>query len=240
MSGILCAHFGGGAAELVLNISNTATPNIGSLLSAAGWDNVTPVRLVVDPGAAVNTLVIPAISFPGGVNLYVGAGAFVGGLGAKRFGGGGDAFTTNVPISIENYGSFKGGGGNGGGGGSATVRRFDSTSNAFGGSGGQGQGFANSTTLAIQYLEYGFAGQTLVNTRASPGEWIVGDSGSATAQGGYGGNGGEWRSSGSSGSAGSYSGSYSSASAQPGSPGGSAGLNVRNIELVTWIVRGDA
>ena len=240
MSGILCAHFGGSAPELVLNISNLAYPNISSRLAAANWDGIAPVRLVVDPGAMVNTLAIPAISFPNEIYLLIGAGALVGGVGGINAQSGGDALQTSVPIKIENHGSIKGGGGQGGSGGRATVRRFASTSVAQGGAPGDGQGFFGGS-LSIFAATNGSPGDTQTNTTPSgPGEWITGDSGSALAVGGNGGSGGGWRTAGSSGQPGGYAGSYSAASAEPGQPGTLAGLNVRGLEFVTWILRGDA
>lgn len=241
MSGILCSFFSGSDPELVLNLSNLANPNITSRLTAASWDGIAPVRLVVNPGALLNTLNIPSLTFPNGIFLLVGAGALVGGVRDVNGGPGGDAITTSVPLSIENYGSIKGAGGAGGSGGNATVNRFGSTSTAFGGPRGLGQGFQSLGSLIVDAAAAGDNGDVQVNTTPpGGGDWIVGDSGSATARGGNGGRGGDWRGAGSAGQAGSYSGSYSSASSQPGAAGTAAGLNVRGIANVTWIVRGDA
>ena len=242
MSGILCSFFSGSAPELLLNLSNLANPNISSRLTAASWDGIAPVRLVVDPGALLNTLNIPNITFPNGIFLLVGAGALVGGVRDINGGPGGDAITTGVPISIENHGSVKGAGGGGGAGGNASVRRFGSTSSANGGTFGLGQGFRSLASLIVDAETFGANGGVETNTQpAGPGDgWITGDSGSATAYGGKGGGGGAWRSAGAAGAPGAYTGSYSAATANPGQPGKIAGLNVRGIELVTWIVRGDA
>ena len=75
MSGILAFGRGNKFADLVLDINNTVNPNIASLLSAAGWDGLKHVKLIVDPATLVNTLVIPNTTFAGGLALE-GAHAF--------------------------------------------------------------------------------------------------------------------------------------------------------------------
>lgn len=241
MSGILCMQMGGGVTELELNLSNTSNPNVQTRLTSAGWDGFSPVRLIVDAGAMLNTLTIPTISFANGLFLFVGSGALIGGVRGSVGSPGGYAIYTRVPMIIENHGSIKGGGGGGGKGGGATVNRFGTSRTAYGGDGAPGQGFISTATLEIASAVYGYAGGEVTNsTPPGPGDWIAGDSGSATAYGGRGGNGGPWRSPGSSGHNGAYTGSYSSASSTNGSPGTAAGLNVNGVEFVTWALRGDA
>lgn len=241
MSGILCAHYGRGAPELLLNLSNTVNPNIQSRLNSAGWDGNSRVKLVVDPSTLLNTLVIPTISFPNDLYILIGQGALTGGVKGTAFSAGGDAIYTRVPIFIENYGSIKGGGGGGGPGGEASVTRFGVTKTSDGAYGGEGQGFVDLFSLVVADKSIGGYGSTVTNTTPpGPGEWIIGDTGSATARGGNGGNGGGWRQPGSSGADGTVGGSYSSASTSPGRSGYAAGLNINGIQYVTWIVRGDA
>lgn len=217
---------------LDLNISNTVKPNITALLTAAEWDGFAQVRLIVDPGALVNTLTIPALAFPTLPRLLVGAGARIGGVS-----GGGDALYTRTPIEVENYGTISGGGGGGGNGGGANVVRDGQSAFANGGSGGRGAGFqSNSLTI----LSSTSGGPGTFNQVTTP-SWGGGDLGYARAHGGDGGSGGSWRQSGSAGTEGYITGSYMAGSyANPGGGGGAAGLNVNGIEYITWIVRGDA
>ena len=221
MSGILGAMFGG-SGVLVLDISNTVSPNIGSLLLAAGWDAASPVRLEVSPGALVNTLAVPGISFPAGIYLYVGAGARIGGVRGAAGMAGGVAFSTAVPILVENYGVISGGGGGGGTGGTAWVERYGDRAWGNGGAGGAGQGFINAGSLAI----------------SPAGVGSYGTSSTTTATGGAGGAGGNWRQAGWSGGAASVSGSYDASGVAAASSGRPAGANFTGP--ITWVIRGDA
>lgn len=235
MSGILALRGGGGGA-VVLNISNTINPNISSLLTAANWNGISPVRLEVDASALVNTLVIPAISFPNGIYLFVGVGALIGGLQGRSGSGqpktGGHAITTNgVAISIENWGAIKGGGGLGGRGGDAsgnwTEYGAPVTVNGTGGDGGFGQGFV-AGTLTIATAQNGWNG----GYESGSGGW---------AAGGSGGRGGNWRQAGASGGGGTNGGSgLEGGSTSAGEAGYAAGLNVNGVASVTWVRQGDA
>lgn len=239
MSGLHGALFGG-SVEVVLNISNLAAPSINTLLAAAGWDAVAPVRLEVNAGALVNTLDIPDRDYPNGLYLYIGAAALIGGLRGGPGLRGGFALRTRRRITIENYGSFKGGGGGGGSGGSAWVQRYAGPVWGYGGAGGAGQGFANAGSLAIVAATPGDGGSSSTDTSSSGGGSWGGGAGSATASGGNGGDGGAWRQPGWGGSSGALSGSYTDGYSEGGTPGAAAGLNVDGLEHVTWVVRGDA
>ena len=236
MSGILGAMFGG-SGVLVLDISNTVSPNIGSLLLAAGWDAASPVRLEVSPGALVNTLAVPGISFPAGIYLYVGAGARIGGVRGAAGMAGGVAFSTAVPILVENYGVISGGGGGGGGGGTAWVERYGDMVWGIGGAGGDGQGFINAGSLTIIPAGVGSYGTSSTTTATGGGTW-GGGAGYATATGGAGGAGGNWRQAGWSGGAASVSGSYDASGVAAASSGRPAGANFTGP--ITWVIRGDA
>lgn len=223
---------------LEINISNTVKPNIQSLLASAGWDGAGHVRLVVDPNAKVNTLTIPALNFPNGLYLYIGAGALVGGRRGSTQPAS-DALTVNAPITIENHGAIKGGGGRGGDGANAWIERYEGVKWAYGGGGGYGEGFSGDT-LDIYPASNGDAGYSITDSSSQPGGSFGGGGGPAYATGGTGGRGGNWRQGGYSGGASSISGNYVRGYSGPGYSGVDAGKNIVNEHYVTWVLRGDA
>ena len=233
MSGIIAAAFAGGRdAELVLDISNTVNPNISALLSAAGWNNRAPVRLVVAPSAKVNQLVVPEIDYPQGLSLMVGAGALMSSYTAA-------VIRTRRPIAITNLGSIHAPGGSGGDGASVWVQKNSGPDAGvpqwgYGGTGGAGQRMA-SGGLTVQAAQVGSAGST--GTAASSG---FGGDYPAYAYGGYGGGGGAFGQSGSAGSGGTVSGGYSAASGNvAGFSGNLPGIYIDGDAYVTWVNKGD-
>lgn len=231
MSGVAAAMMtGGGFGTLVLDISNTASPDIPALLSAAGWiGTAQPVRL--ENSALVNTLVIPSALSGADIYLLNDTGARIGGV--KN---GGTALRTQVAIKIENKGTISGGGGRGGNGGGASATWGTGYFGGVGGSsGGDGEGFANSSTLAISAA---VAGQPSTNTVVY-GPWPTDG---CTVYGGKGGDGGAWGGWGGNGNNGLVvvdpGSSQPTISTSQGVPGALAGYYIDGNDLVTWIATG--
>jgi len=205
----------GFAALLEIEIAaSVRNPNIGALLSAAGWDGASPIsyRLTVRAGVVVGSLntAVAGLDLSGLPSLSAGeliveATAYVvgkGGSGGDNGGGlnaggspgqsGGPALKTNHPITIINNGTIGGGGGGGGGGN-------DAVSNADSPYGGVGAG---DETSGGATLTAGGAGHS--------------------ADGGTGGAGGNL--------------------GQPGGagnkPGGAAGACAIGADFITWAVAG--
>lgn len=219
----------GGTFEFTLS-SNSIDPNISDLALAAGWNGLS--ALVVNITAPlINRLILSGLSFPNGIRLNISASTLIGGMA-----GGGDAFTTNVPVTINNLGTIAGGGGNGGGGGYATATGSGGTINGYGGSGGNGQGFI-SQSLTIVANTAGSPG-TSASWAPSGGGSFGGGTGPYSVTGGNGGGGGQWGMGGASGGNASVGGSPSASSTYPPYGGGNPGAAVRGNTHVTWIATG--
>lgn len=240
MSGILMTYSGGGFPTLLLDISNKASPDIPSLLTAAGWKGASqPVKLV--NSGNVNTLVIPSSLAGTEIYLLNQATGLIGGVMNS-----GTALRVQVPIKVENLGKIYGGGGKGGDGGYAWARYspptyVDDYASGDAGLGGNGQGFANTSSLTINAaVGGGTGGADSCEGHLAAGEF-PGDPFPITyVTGGNGGNGGNWGAAGGSGTGGGYSGGSPSA-AGTGNPGGGnlAGYYIDGNANVTWVATGD-
>lgn len=145
MSGSLSAFFAsfvsGAATSFSFVVStNQTNANLATLATAAGWNGVLPLTMIIDNGVYIssNSTGTPALtvngSFPGGVSLinngYIvgmggngGAGGNASSPGSYPTGSGsagtagGLALSVSVTVSINNgSGTIAGGGGGGGGG----------------------------------------------------------------------------------------------------------------------------
>ena len=236
MSGILTAYYGGAYATLVLDITGKASPNIPSLLSAAGWVGVAqPVR-IVNTGL-LNTLVLPSSLAGASLYVFLGAASLTGGVKS-----GGTAIRTQVPVTIERLGKIYGGGGKGGDGGASWAAYDPPTytyayAGAAGGAGGAGQGFDSASALTIS--DAAAAGPASTNT-VTGSDGFGGGAKVTTVEGGVGGSGGAWGVAGSAGGTGGWSGDAPSRSGQDlGYAGGLAGYYIDGNDLVTWVGAGD-
>lgn len=216
------------SAQIDINISNTVNPNINTLLTNAGWDGQAKVRLIVNAGTLVNTLVIPTRAYPRGIELHIGAGAIVGGERTS-----GTAIYTRSNLAIYNSGSVRGGGGDGGEGGRAWAEYGSKRVWGIGGYGGRGEGFAPGT-LTITGWSYGSSGSTETYSGA-----VLGGQTQPWATGGSGDRGGAWGTGGVSGDRGTYGGSYSVGGTDFGYPGGRAGYYIDGTAYTTWPTVGE-
>ena len=212
------------ASDFVLPISSSvASPNIRALALAAGWTGYT--KLIVNITAPlINTLDLGSTAFANGIRLnFLNASTRVGGVL-----NGGTAFKSRVPVEISAVAgvTFAGGGGKGGSGGTATANYGSTVVSATGGIGGDGQGFANASSLTIQN-----AGGSSAGTYQSAA--VVG--GTMWAQGGTSGTGGAWGASGQPGGTGSVGGPNNSSSLGAVGSGAAAGLAVDGESYVTWV-----
>lgn len=247
MSGILASFSRGGTLpELLLNITNTASPDIPTLLANAGWKGVRqPVRLLNT--ALVNTLVIPSTLAGADITIENRSGAQIGGLL-----NGGTALRTLIPIKVDNLGSIWGGGGKGG---SGRIARFEFTAPvwkqdlkyATGGEGGDGAGFRSPIGLDIPSAAPGKNGTSIDIVGYKAGSFNP-FTGVYIAQSGRGGNGGVIGQKGDDGfnnSSGDFQGfmknnAFDSAAANANwaRPGEPAGYYINGNNLVTWINTG--
>ena len=236
MSGVLAMMTGGAPADLVVDISNTAQPDIPALVQAAGWVGTSQKIRIVNTGL-VNTLTIPSSLAGADITLVNAAGARIGGSTWSRS----TALTLRVATKIQNLGIISGHGGDGGPGATAWISRTFSSvtqsASGSGGSGGQGQGFAYGIDISPFSNTYGYSGTT--DTLGSTGSF-GGSSGrgAASATGGGGGAGGSWGEAGSPGGAGSISGDYDTGST--GTPGAGAlpGYYIDGASFATWLATG--
>lgn len=236
MSGILAMMTGGAPTELVLDISNTAQPNIPALAQAAGWVG-TSQKIKIVNNALVNTLSIPSSLAGADITLVNAAGALIGG---DVYGS--TALTLRIPVKIQNLGSITGAGGGGGSGATAWISRTYSgntqSATGSGGGGRTGQGFVNSASLTINsdiYAVYQGTTGTLGATGSFGGG---GGRGTASATGGNGGTGGSWGQAGSAGSAGSISGDYDTGSVGTPGAGIPPGYYIDGASFATWLATG--
>lgn len=234
MSGILAMMTGGAPPELVLEISNTAKPDILALVQAAGWVGTSQKIRLVNTGL-VNTLTIPSSLVGADITLVNAAGARIGGSTWARS----TALTLRVATKIQNLGIISGHGGQGGTGATAWISRdaFGATQTATGSGGGpgSGQGFDHGLTL-INYT-YGSSGTT--GTLGATGSFGgTAGRGTASATGGGGGDGGSWGQAGSPGGAGSISGDYDTGSTGTPSDGVQPGYYIDGASFATWLATG--
>lgn len=197
--------------------ANSVRPNLRTLAIAAGWNQSARVRVNIT-AALINEIALGSLSFPGGLEIVISAGTFIGSDGT------GAALSTSIPVTVTNNGTLAGAGGTGGRGeefyyNDGTVQYVS------GGAGGAGQKFAVGTT-------------TVVAAQAGANGEAVNFDGFHTATGGKGGAGGTWGNAGNSGaygvddSAGIVLGSF------PPQAGGGPGSAVSGNSLITWLATG--
>ena len=239
MSGIVAATLHAPLPVHVLDISNTVKPDIVALLSAGGWFGKQQKLRIVN-SALVNTLEIPASLDGADITLVNASAGLIGGVRNA-----GTAIKTRAHIKIDNAGRINGGGGGGGPGGTTNVQfrgptYIPAVGWGYGGAGGDGQGFDDST-LTIYARRPGAAGTSsgvIQGIRA--GGSFGGGSEWAQAYGGEGGTGGDWGQAGGTGGSASTSGvgGYTSGGATPGNAGQLAGYYIDGNNFVTWINTG--
>lgn len=225
---------------LVLDISNTASPNIPALLSAAGWVGVSQKVIVVN-NDNVNTLVFPASLAGADITLKNSPGKLIGGV--KN---GGTGLKTQVPIKVDNSGATIAAGGTAGRPApTASFSYSQSYANGagavgYGGAGGNGQGFDSAGSLTIVAAQPGSPGTSNSATGLNKINGVP--IGTATAYGGNGGAGGGW---GAGGGNSDNSGVITVSGEAPASrsgegfwPGWAAGYAVDGNSLITWINTG--
>ena len=236
MSGILAMMTGGAPTDLVVDISNTAQPDILALAQAGGWVG-TAQKIRIVNNALVNTLSIPSSLAGADITLVNAAGARIGGSVTSRT----TALTLKVPVNIQNLGIISGHGGSGGSGATAWVSRVangvSQSASGSGGGGGPGQGFTYG--IAINANTSGYSGTTgSLGSTGGFGGGGGGSRGTASATGGSGGTGGNWGQAGSQGGAGSISGDYDSGSTGTRGAGLSPGYYIDGASFATWLATG--
>lgn len=199
--------------EFLLTISsNSVNPNIRSLCVSAGWNQFAKV-LVNVTAPLINRIALGSSSFPGGIEIVYSSGTFLGSDGLP-------AFSTDVPVTINNLGTIAGVGGDGGRG-ETFYYNDGSVKYVIGGLGGAGQRFASGTTTILA-AEAGANGES------------VNFDGFHTANAGKGGTGGEWGQPGAPGANGvDNSGGIVIGSVAP-QPGYSGGDAVSGNSYITW------
>lgn len=233
MSGVTASFARGGSLRLlVLDITNTASPNIPNLLSAAGWRGIRQ-PVIIENSALVNTLVIPNTLAGANITILNKTGARIGGVIS-----GGTALRTQIPIKVDNHGTISGGGGLGGNGQTAIVSWPPLGSvpsggfTAPGGSKGSGQGFSSSQTLTISAAQSGGVTTLISGVVSGHSAWY-------DVKGGNGGSGGSWGNSGGPGGVASATvGGGATVSYTSAGSGGLAGYHTDGNSLVTWINTG--
>lgn len=235
MSGILAATVGGGIAELVINITNTANPNIPALVTAAGWLGTMQKIRIVSTGQ-VNTLDIPAGTLSGAdITLDLTSASFIGGTY-----NGGTALKTRVNIKVRNLGTLAGGGGAGGNGGLAWLQRVanghQQSLECYGGTGGRGQGFAAGSLTVLSAQSGGPGEYKKLSATGSFGGG--GGRGIAELWAGTGGTGGGWGGGGGGSGFATVSGDFDSWGGGGTYPGSAAGKAVDGNTFITWISTG--
>lgn len=225
---ITFADFYNKANTFTLNITTSvANPDVHQLALTAGWSGTSP--LIVNFNCPhVNSLRLDGSkTFPAGLTLNIASGCLIGGVINS-----GTAIYTRIPMTINNSGTIAGGGGKGGTG-QTTYYRYRSDPLFYrgeGGIGGNGQGFANTSTTTITAAAVGANGTK--NTYSGD---VVGGDTAPWAEGGKGGNGGTWGVSGQSGLSGTYGGSYTDAGVwTPAAAGSTAGKYVDGNSYITW------
>lgn len=235
MSGVLAMMTGGAPPDLVVDISNTAQPDIPALVQAAGWVGTSQKIRIVNTGL-VNTLTIPSSLVGADITLVNAAGARIGGSTWSRS----TALTLRVATKIQNLGIISGHGGDGGPGATAWISRaFSSVTQSAlgsGGGGGQGQGFAYGIEITPFSETYGYSGTT--GTLGATGSFGGPGRGAASATGGSGGAGGFWGQAGYPGGAGAISGDYDTGSAGTPGDGFPPGYYIDGASFATWLATG--
>jgi hypothetical protein len=244
---ISLSDFYGASNKYVVTIdTDTADVDLYAYAVADGWDESTPLEVVIDSGVYVyststsNAAITASDTFTNGATIvnngYIvgkgGAGGTAGNFSGPVYGGnggdGGTALSTSVAISVDNTnGTIAGGGGGGAGGGIAwclvTIGEGQLAAGGNGGAGGKGRGYTAAGT----------------GTAGTDG-YQSGEGSYASASGGDGGDGGAWGTAGSVGTAGSYSysGSLADAYVRANGTAGAAGVAVSGNSNVTWIAAG--
>lgn len=217
----------GGNVSITIAAS-ARNPDIAALARAVGWNGSGNITCTVNSGVDVASLSISGIPHD---RLTI--------INKGRIGGivnGGTGIYTRVRIRIDNSaGTIFGGGGKGGTGGGASVwltyDPINYKADAFGGSGGNGQGFSTSGSVTLVGATGGAAGTTGYTERSG--------SGTATAYGGTGGTGGAVGQAGGPGSSGSYTGTGGyGGNYLAGGAGIAAGAYVDGNSYVTWVANG--
>lgn len=203
------------------------SPDIAALARARGWNGYGLITCTINAGVDVATLSISGI--PHDCLTIINNGRIGGVLNS------GTGLYTRTRIRVYNYGTIFGGGGKGGTGGGASVwltyDPINYKADAFGGSGGNGQGFSTSGSVALVGATGGAAGTTGYTERSG--------SGTATAYGGTGGTGGAVGQAGGPGSSGSYTGTGGyGGNYLAGGAGIAAGAYVDGNSYVTWVANG--
>ena len=225
---IRLTDFYGKSNAFTLTISTSvASPDIHQLARNAGWGGTGP--LIVNFSCPyVNSLRLDGSkTFPGGLALNIMSGCLFGGTV-----NGGTAFYTRVLVSVSSVGTMAGGGGRGGVGQDMYFRYGGDPTNYIGngGTGGNGQGFANTSALSPSAAAVGNGGLSAVY----PGD-VLGGQTKPWCKGGRGGTGGNWGQQGAQGSLGYVDGSYSSGGGwNAPTVGAPAGLYVDGNSFVTW------
>lgn len=218
MSGALMGMFmatGGSTANtFTLNITaNSVNPDIRALCVAAGWNQAAKV-LVNVTASLINRINLGTSVFPGGIEIVFSINTFLGNDGNSN-----GAFATQVPVTIDNKGTFAGIGGLGGRGESFY---YDSPPKYLnGGAGGAGQRFA-SGSVTILAAEAGAGGQS------------ANFDGVHSARAGRGGAGGSWGNSGADGENGLDTSGGIIIGSFPPQAGFAGGAAVSGNSYITW------
>ena len=216
----------GGSVAIAI-AATVRSPDIAALARAQGWNGSGLITCTINSGVDVASLSI--VGIPHDCLTIINNGRIGGVLNS------GTGLYTRTRIRVYNYGTIFGGGGKGGTGGGASVwltyDPINYKADAFGGSGGNGQGFSTSGSVALVGATGGAAGTTGYTERSG--------SGTATAYGGTGGTGGAVGQAGGPGSSGSYTGTGGyGGNYLAGGAGIAAGAYVDGSSYVTWPVTG--
>ena len=198
--------------------ANSVRPNLRTLAIAAGWNQSARVRVNIT-AALINEIPLGSLSFPGGLEIVIAAGVFIGTDGTS-----GAGLSTAIPVTVTNGGTIAGAGGFGGRG-EEFYYNDGSVKYVSGGAGGAGQRFATGSTTILA-AQAGANGQS-VNFNGFDG-----------ATGGKGGNGGNWGSAGQSGGYGVDDSNGIVLGSIPPQAGFGPGAAVSGNSLITWLTTG--